>query len=224
MSSRLLRLTAAVLLCVAPAMLGQVARPSITASGEATVSTNPDQAILSFSVTTTGQSASEAGNQNAAQTSALIAALRAVMASSDVLKTVSYSLNPVYNNAGNLNGYSATNTIQVTTNDLSSPGKLIDTAVQGGANRVQSLSFGLKDPDPVRAQALKLAAAQARTQVEAIASGLGVRLGNVMAASDGSTVTPVVVNGVGAAAAVTPIVTGAVSVSATVKLQIEIVP
>ncbi len=203
---------------------GAQPRASITATGEGVVSATPDQATISVSVTSTASTAIEAGNQNATQTSAVITALRAVMASGDVLKTVSYALNANYNNAGNPTGYTATNTVQVTTGDLSSTGKLIDTATQSGATRVQSLSFGLKDSQPLRAQALRLAAAQAQTQVAAIAAGLNVKLGNVMAASDGTTVTPLTAGIAGSAAAVTPIVTGAVQVSASVRLQVEIVP
>lgn len=203
---------------------GQAAsRPSITATGEATVSASPDQATVGVSVSNTALTAIDASNQNAAQTSAVIAALRAVMANSDTLKTVAYSLNPNYNNAGTLTGYTATNSIQVTTADLSSTGKLIDTATQAGATRIQFLSFGLKDSQPLRAQALKLAAGQAQTQVAAIAAGLGVKLGNVIAASDGSSVSLLTGNTPGIAAS-TPIVTGAVQVSASVRLQVEIVP
>ncbi len=211
-------------LSIALPIWGQsIPRPSITATGEASVSASPDQATVGVSVSNTALTAIDASNQNATQTSAVIAALRAVMANSDTLKTVAYSLNPIYNNAGTLTGYTATNSIQVTTGDLSSTGKLIDTATQAGATRIQSLSFGLKDSQPLRAQALKLAAGQAQTQVAAIAAGLGVKLGNVIAASDGSSVSPLIANTPGIAAS-TPIVTGAVQVSASVRLQVEIVP
>src|SRR5438445_8248 len=55
-------------------------------------------------------------------------------------------------------------------------------------------------------------------------AGLNVKTGNVIAASDGSTVSPLVTTpGLGAAAS-TPIVTGTVQVSASVRLQVEIVP
>jgi len=208
---------------VGPACLLAQGRASITATGEATVSANPDQATIAVSVSNTASTAIDASGQNAAQTSSVIAALRGVMSSSDELKTVAYSLYPNYNNAGTLIGYTATNTIQVTTGELTSTGKLIDTATQSGATRVQSLSFGLKNSQPLRAQALKLAAAQARTQVEAIAAGLSVKIGNVIAASDGSSVSPIVTPGLGGTAVTTPIVTGAVQVTADVRLQVEII-
>ena len=212
------------LLVIGVTAVGQVPRPSITATGDASVSATPDQATVAVAVSNTASTAQDAGSQNAAQTSAVISALRAVMAASDVLKTVSYSLNPNYNNAGVLTGYTATNTVQVTTNDLTTTGKLIDTATQSGATRVQSLSFGLKDSNPLRAQALKLAAAQAQIQVAAIAAGLNVKTGNVIAASDGSTVSPLVSTPGLAASSATPIVTGTVQVSASVRLQVEVVP
>ena len=223
MSRRMNWMAAALMLVAGSAVEAQAPRASITATGEATVSATPDQATLSFSVTTSAATAVDAGNLNAGQTSTVISALRAVMAAADTLKTVSYSLNPNYNNTGMLTGYTATNSIQVTTGDLASTGKLIDTATQAGVSRVQSLGFGLKDSQPLRAQALKLAAVQAQTQVGAIAAGLGVRLGVVIAASDGSTVSSVVLGSPGVAA-VTPIVTGSVQVSASVRLQVEVLP
>jgi uncharacterized protein YggE len=198
------------------------ARASITATGEATVSANPDQATVSFSISTTAFSATDATSQNAMQTSAVIAALRAVMGGSDTLATISYYLNPNYNNSGALTGYTATNTIQVITGDLTAPGKLIDTATQAGATRVQSLSFGLKNSQPVRAQALQQAAVAAQTQVAAIATGLGVKLGGVISATDGSSAGLVQGIATGSASGSTPIVTGVVQITADVRLQVAI--
>ncbi len=209
---------------IATVALAQTApRASITATGEATVSASPDQATLTVSVSNTASNAIDASSQNAVLTSSVISALRAVMAGSDTLQTVAYSLSQNYNNQGLPTGFTATNTIQVTTADLTSPGKLIDTATQAGASRVQGLSFGLKDSQPLRAQALKLAAGQAQVQVQAIANGLGVKLGNVIAASDGSSVSPLVSSTLPGSAVSTPIVTGAVQVTADVRLQVEIV-
>ncbi|HEY3743448.1 MAG TPA: SIMPL domain-containing protein [Bryobacteraceae bacterium] len=203
------------------AAYAQQARTSITATGEATVSANPDQATVSFSISTTAATASDASNQNAVLTTSVIAALKAAMVASDTLSTISYSLYPNYNNAGNLTGYTATNTIQVVTGDLTSPGKLIDTATQAGATRVQGLSFSLKNIEPLRAQALQQAAAAAQTQVAAIALGLGVKLGSVISASDSSSATPVVAFGVPSAAS-TPVLAGPVQVTADVRLQVAI--
>src|SRR6202022_3410335 len=98
------------------------------------------------------------------------------------LTTVSFSLSPVYNNpppgqSATIIGYSVTNIVEVTLTDLAQVGKVIDTAVQSGANRVQGISFGLQDRNPQVAQALKAAAARARVQADAIASGLNIHTG-----------------------------------------------
>jgi len=62
-----------------------------------------------------------------------------------------------------------TNIVEVTLTDLTQTGKVIDTAIQSGANRAQGISFDLQDRNPLVAQALKAAAARARNQADAIA-------------------------------------------------------
>jgi uncharacterized protein len=197
---------------------------SITASGSASASANPDQATITVSVSTTAVTAIDASNMNATQTNAVIQAVQATLGSTGEIRTISYSLQPNYNNnSNNIVNYTATNSVQIVTSDLSLTGKLIDVAVQAGATRVQTLSFGLKDSQPLRSQALKAAAMVARTQVQAIASGLGVTLGRIIAATDGSvSVSPINLSP-GGASTVTPIVTGPVQVNATVQLSMQIV-
>src|SRR5207237_4469948 len=143
------------------------------------------------------------------------------------LKTLSYSLNPNYSTGNQpvVIGYTATNTNQVTVGDLSLIGKVIDTGIQAGANRVAGLQFDLKDDQPVRLQALKLATTQAKAHADAMASGLGLKTGAVIAIQEGSTtnIQPVRV-GTAAPTATTPVETGQVDVKATVTLQVEIAP
>lgn len=82
------------------------------------------------------------------------------------IKTVSYSLTPVYNNPSNgqnpsIVAYAATNIVEATITDLTLIGKVIDVSIGAGANRVQGITFALQNPDPIQAQALKTAAASA---------------------------------------------------------------
>src|SRR5436190_4634572 len=71
-------------------------RPFITAGGDATVSTTPDQAKIQFSVVTQAATAQDAANQTANQVTAVMAALRSVLGPNADLQTLSYSLNPNY--------------------------------------------------------------------------------------------------------------------------------
>jgi uncharacterized protein YggE len=159
----------------------------------------------------------------------VLAALRGLLGARADLKTVNYSLSPVYRYPQGqppvLTGYNASNTVEVRTDNLNIVGQIIDTATAAGANTVTSLRFGIKEDQPLRAQALRRAATEARAQATAMAEGLNVRLGNVLMAEEGTSVRPPVpfMESRVAAAAPTPIETGLVQVQATVTLEIEII-
>lgn len=207
-------------------------RSSVRASGNASVSVKPDQLRLNVGVTTQAQTAQEASDQNAAQVTAVIAALKKTIGTAGEIKTVGYSVTPNYRypqggGAPTLTGYTANNTVEVTTSDLSLAGRLIDSAVAAGATNVAGLRFTLKDPEPVRGEALRLATLQARAHAEAIATGLNGRLGYVISAQEGGSAQILAearVLGAAGGATPTPVESGMVDVSAAVTLEIELIP
>jgi len=155
-------------------------------------------------------------------------ALKGVLGTAGTIQTISYTVSPRYSTtAGQTStiiGYTASNTVQVTTTDLSLIGRLIDTANQAGANSVGNLSFSLQNPEPVMEQALGQAAKQAQSHANAIAAGLGAKTGVVISAQEGSSVTPILVGGVaGITALPTPIQTGTVSVTANVTISVRLI-
>jgi uncharacterized protein YggE len=183
---------------------------------------------VTFSVETRGSTAQDAAAQNASQTSAVISALQAALGPGANIQTINYSLIPIYSNPSNgvstLTGYSVVNSIQVVITALASVGKVIDTGTQAGATRVQSLIFGLKDPDPVRLQALRQATQRARTHADAMVGGAGNHLGAILNIVEGASVVPIRSGDLGAAAAGTPILPESVNVTATVSVDFEITP
>ena len=205
-------------------------RRLIRAVGQGKASGKPDQAQVDLAVVTQAATAQDAAAQNANQTTAVLTQLRQLLGASADIKTVNYSLSPVYNyprdgSPATLTGFTANNTVEIMISDLSLPGKIIDTAIQAGANRVDSLRFSISDDQPLRAQALRAAALQARAHADAIALGLGVRLGAVIAAAEGYS-TGIVTNDrvalMAGAAAPTPVQPGNIDVTATLTLEIEI--
>jgi uncharacterized protein YggE len=204
-----------------------IAAGSIQASGSASISVQPDQATLTAGVVTQATTAQDAATQNATMTSAMIKALTGVLGTKGTIQTIYYSLSPRYSN-GSTNqppaiiGYTASNTVQVVTNDLNLVGPLIDAANQAGGNNIGGPTFGLQNPEPTRQQALAAASKQALAHASAIASGLGAKIGSVISAQEGSNVTPIVA-GAPTAAAGTPIQTGTVNVSATVTVTVAMV-
>ncbi len=216
---------------LAPLALAQAQRrPVIRATADASVSGAPDLARISVGVITRAATAQDAASQNAALTSTVIAQLKQTAGSGSEVRTISYSLSPNYSYPPGgqpiLVGYSASNTVEVTTSDLNAAGRIIDTGIQAGANTVQGLTFAMKDPQPMQSQALRVAAQKAKANAEAIAAGLGVRIGAVLVAEQGSSIR-VVNPDIRAGAApnpTTPVEPGLVVISATVSVEVELVP
>jgi uncharacterized protein YggE len=201
---------------------------SIQASGNSTINAQPDQATLTIGVVTQATTAQDAGQLNAAAATAMIKALQTVLGTSGTIQTIYYSLSPRYSNGTNtqppaLIGYTASNTVQVVTTNLTLVGPLIDAGNQAGANSIGGPTFGLQNPEPQMQQALAAAAKQALGHASAIAAGLGAKTGAVISAQEGTNVVPIMATGAGAAAAGTPIQNGTVSVTATVTVTVSLV-
>jgi len=200
---------------------------SIQASGSATISgITPDQVQLNVGVVTSAKTAQDAATQNAQAANAMIAALKSVLGSSGTVQTISYNLSPQYtggavNTPPVITGYTASNTVQVTTGNLNLVGPLIDAANQAGANNISGPSYSLQNSEPYQQQALTAATKQALSHAGAIATGLGSKVGGVISAQEGSTVTPFLGVAAGGASS-TPIQTGTVSVSATVTVTVAL--
>lgn len=205
--------------------------PSIRTTGEAEVTVQPDRARIDIGVVTQANSSKAAAEQNAQKLEATLARLRQLLGANADIKTVSYTLTPNYRYPGNggeptITGYTATNIVRVTLDDLARVGAVIDTATQAGANRIQSLQFTIKDEQPATAQALRDAAAKARRKADALASALGVRIVRVLTVVEsGGPVVPVRdVAFARAEAASTPIEPGTIEIRASVALTVEIAP
>jgi uncharacterized protein YggE len=219
-----------VIIAAALPVLAQVTptvRRSVRATGDADVSVIPDQARVTVSVVTRGQTADEAASQNATRSAAVTQALRALVGNAGEIRTVFYSLHQVREgNPPREMGFEAANTLQVRANNIALAGRIIDTAIQSGATRIDGIALGLRDDESTRLQALRAAGQVARARAEAIAAGIGVRLGSVLNAdSGGGAVVPInrvaTPTAVGNATAVEP---GTLTVSAVVSVEYEIVP
>jgi uncharacterized protein len=213
-----------------PAQTASLTRGHIRAFGEASVSVKPDIARLTVSVTTEATTAQEASALNASRSTAVFAALEQAVGKNGEIKTLSYVVTPKYSyprdSAPVLSGFTATNTVEVALTDLNITGRIIDTAISAGATRVDSLRLMLKDEEPARAQALRLAGQKARARADAIALGVGVRVGPLVSAEEGFTSPVPVITDRGAAstAITTPIETGTLEVRAQITVEYEILP
>jgi uncharacterized protein YggE len=183
-------------------------------------------------VVTQSPDAKTAANQNAQKLERVIQQLRSQVGQNLEIKTIGYSLNPnyVYPPQGGepkITGYTASNVVQVRTDDLSQAGTIIDTAIKAGANNVQALRFSLRDEAAVQTQALKEAAAKARAKADALASALKVEIVRVLnVVEGGEAVVPVYSRQMMAESAKmdasTPVEPGTLEVRGRVTLTVEI--
>ena len=205
---------------------------SIRVSAEARVTARPDRAQIDVGVITHAATSQQAAAENARKADAVLAAVRRSLGTAAVLRTVSYSLNPNYRYHPNAepvpDGYTASNVVQVTVDDLSKIGAVVDTATAAGANRIQDIEFTLRDPDAVRAQALREAATRARAEAEVLASALGLKVMRVLTVEEnGAQFVPLRVTASrlaapAAAAAPTPVEAGTLDITANVTLSVEV--
>jgi uncharacterized protein YggE len=196
---------------------------SIQATGTASVSATPDRAQLIIGVVSEAGAAESAAAANANTTTAVLSAIKQVLGNTGSTPTRSYSIAPRYApdaRSQRIIGYTATNNIQVTTDDLALVGKLIDAATAAGANNILGVSFTLKNPQPIQQQALTLATKEALARAAAIAAGLGARTGGVISAQEEVGFTRPVF--AAAERVATPIQTGEVSVTATVIVTVAL--
>ena len=217
----------AAVISTAPAQSMSTRRPFIRSLGEGSVSVQPDLAKIDIGVVTVAATAQDASMQNATKVAAVLSQLTLVLGMGADIKTVSYSLNANYNYPNGsppvLINYTATNIVEVTTTDLANIGKVIDAGTQAGANSIQGLQFSLKDEQPARAQALKLATQQAKMHADSIAAGVNGRTGAVLAAEEGGSVNITPLRAAATPSTPTPVQPGAVQVRANVTLEVELI-
>lgn len=77
-------------------------------------------------------------------------------------------------------GYRASNTVRVRLSDMGRLGDLMRRALDGGANRIDGVSFGLRDPDAAESAMRAAATKDARAQAERLAEAAGITLGRVL--------------------------------------------
>ena len=209
-------------------------KPYVQATGEATVSVKPDRAVIDIGVRSEGATADAAAAENAKRSTAVLADLRNLLGTNGHLQTTTYSVQPKYTYpkpgaAAVISGYTASNVVEVTLDDLSLVSKVIDSAARSGANLIQSLQYQLRNPAAVRAQALRKASEDAKLSAEAIAAGLGVKVLRVLSAEEITPGEGLVAYKRAAPAPLaaeatqpTPVEVGMIEVSVNVLLRLEI--
>lgn len=151
----------------------------MTVTGIGTVSAQPDVAKINLGVETQDLELTKAQQENAQTLNQVIDSLVQMGIPRDNIQTVDYYIYPQYDYVDGkqeFRGYQVTHTIQVTIKDLSQTGKVIDTAVQNGANRASNIEFTIDNPQQFYNQALNRALENAVSKAQTIANQMNLNL------------------------------------------------
>lgn len=155
-------------------------RPTLSVDGQGTGTAAPDMATVTIGVTTQGKDAAKAQNDNAWVSNQIQAAVRGLGIAEKDIQTRNYSFCPNYSTdkdrRNEVTGYTVNNSVIVVVRDIKLTGKVIDAALNNGANEINSLDFSASDTKAVRKVALLNAVQDARDKADIIAKGLGKRI------------------------------------------------
>ena len=198
---------------------------SISASAQA--SATPDVALISAGVVTQHADSNTALRNNAEQMQRVMSALKAAAIADRDIQTSGISLSPQYLYAENqppqIQGYQASNTLNIKVRNLARLGQVLDALAAQGANQINGPSFAIDQPEPLYQQARLDALRQARTQADTYASALGLKVRRVISLSEGNhTQAPMPLMAMRSAAKAemdTPIAAG----QSSVQVQLDVV-
>ena len=163
-------------------------RPTLSVDGQGTGTAAPDMATVTIGVTTQGKDAAKAQNDNAWVSNQIQAAVRGLGIAEKDIQTRNYSFYPNYSTdkdrRNEVTGYTVNTSVIVVVRDIKLTGKVIDAALNNGANEINSLDFSASDTKAVRKVALLNAVQDARDKADIIAKGLGKRIVGIQNVSE----------------------------------------
>jgi len=188
-------LAAAVLMASAAAAADEPPRRSITVSASGSVTAVPDLARITSGVATEAPVAKDAVAKNSEAMKKIIDGLKSSGIEDKDIQTASFHIEPRYTRAREgesptIDGYRATNQVQVVVRNLDKLGEVLDRLVALGANEMAGLSFDVSQAEKLRDEARKEAVANAQRRAKLYADAAGVQLGEVINIDEGGNDTP----------------------------------
>jgi hypothetical protein len=221
-----------------PSLAAGEAVISVEAEGES--HSRPDVMTISAGSITTGNTAADAVEANAALAQRLVAAIRGAGIEPRDVRTSQFAVEPRFANDDQrreelgpdgrpprIVGYIVRNHLEVRLRDLSRADTLIGRLFEAGANSVSGPRFSLSDERPARRAAERAAIEEARAEAENYAAASGRRLGRLLRISDRRTQTDsddemIIVTG--SSIRRTPIEPGEITTRTTVHVDFALAP
>lgn len=154
-------------------------KESMTVFGTGSISAMPDVLTIRLDVVTEHLDLTIAQQFNAEKISRVLQAITERGIPRENIRTVEYTIQPKYdyqNGEQLFTGYEVTHGLLIEIRDINEAGKIIDSAVQLGVNRVGNIQLQIKNPQPIYLHALALAMRDAEKKAQTIAQTLHLTL------------------------------------------------
>jgi uncharacterized protein YggE len=167
---------------------------TISLSATGAVKTTPDKVDISTGVTSEAKAAREALDQNTEAMTKIVAALKEEGIEAKDIQTVNFSVGPVYEQRPYdrppdgkpplIVGYRVTNQVRITLHDTKKLGAILDKVVSLGSNQIDSIEFGVEEPEALKDEARKLALKNVTDNAKLYAEAAGVGLGQILSITE----------------------------------------
>jgi hypothetical protein len=167
----------------------QPEKRTISLSATGAVRTTPDKVDISTGVTSEGQTARAALDKNTAAMTKVVETLKTDGIDAKDIQTVNFSVSPVYEQKAEgkppvVVGYRVTNQVRITLHDIGKLGAILDKVVSIGANQIDSIEFGVEEPEALKDEARKLALKNVTDNATLYAEAAGVGLGQILSITE----------------------------------------
>lgn len=160
---------------------------TITVEGRGKAASIPDLAVITFSVTETGATVSEAQEKATTKIDEALAAVVGLEVDDNDIKTLSYNVNPQYEllpswerGPAKIVGYQVSQTVEVKIRDTAKAGEALESLGGIGVQNISGPNFTVDDSEGARGAARAEAIENAKAKAKTLASQLNVRLGKVV--------------------------------------------
>jgi len=158
----------------------------LSTSGEGLSEATPDTVIINLGVQREGLTAEEAQAALRKALANVLEALKPLDLPNESIKTAGYSLYPLYKQRKDASGgtyqtdeidrYRTYIRLSIELYQVQQAGKITDTAIKAGVNRVEDIAFTLKDDTAAKNEALKAAIISAQNKARLLAEKFNVEL------------------------------------------------
>lgn len=178
---------------------------TISVSAEGKIKAVPDLATVSIGVMSQGATAAAVKDSNNGKINKIIDFIKAQGIPAEDITTSQFSFYPQQdwqNGKGTIIGYQSDQTVSVKVKGVDKTQdvleKVLDGAVNNGANQIQGVSFSFEKPEDVQQEARKQAIDNAKTKAQGLAQEAGLTLGKVVSISETNSAmgSPVMYNAV----------------------------